>query len=167
MNKKPGLPKSLKKILAKAVKAYGEDGILDSYINDVGGFHGDTLAEFIVREASDVFSEGVSTKKNVEEIVAALDSAVKQMQAVCKALATPEPPGNRRTSLKTALEDAFRKAAEERHAVEGVLEFDGGALVSMREGGSVQGAYVQGWKRIPATDLTAAQRKRFRKLLAK
>jgi len=82
----------------------------------------------------------------------------KKTKKLSKAEQTPE----------TALEDAFRKAAEERHAHDGDLEFDDDAKVSLSEDNpdGYQGAYVQCWKYIPMSDLSDAQRKRFKELLA-
>lgn len=81
---------ALKVILSKAVKAYDDSGVLNGvladYIADPDGEHGDTLAEFVVREASDVFDPAISDETNAAEIIKALDKAIVQLQAVQEAI---------------------------------------------------------------------------------
>ena len=76
----------LKSILSKAVKAYDDNGVLQDYIDDPDGEHGDTLAEFVVREASDVFDPEADETINAREIARAMNTAIKQLAAVREAI---------------------------------------------------------------------------------
>lgn len=77
---------ALKAILTKAVKAYSDTGVLADYIEDPAGEHGDTLAEFVVREASDVFDPDDNEEANSLEIARTLDMAIAQLEAVKEAI---------------------------------------------------------------------------------
>jgi hypothetical protein len=79
----------LKTILTKAVKAYDDNGVLADYIENPdidSGSEMDSLAAFIVREASDVFDTEADEAANSAEIALALTRAIAQLQAVREAI---------------------------------------------------------------------------------
>jgi len=81
---------ALKAILTKAVKAFDENGVLADYIENPdidSGSEVDSLAAFIVREASDVFDPDADDEANALEIVRSLNGAIAQLQAVREAIA--------------------------------------------------------------------------------
>jgi hypothetical protein len=76
----------LEKILEKAVIVYGNGGVLADYLRNPKGDFGDTLAQFIIREASDLYDAGLTEEENIVEIIGGLNRAIGQLQAVTKAI---------------------------------------------------------------------------------
>jgi len=89
---------TLKEILESAVVAYGNDGVLADYIGDKDGDFGDTLAKFIVREATDLYDPNVSDEENIAEIAKGLRRAIDQLQAVLVAIVSKSPEANQESN---------------------------------------------------------------------
>jgi hypothetical protein len=76
----------LEKIFEKAVIIYGNGGVLGDYLRNPKGDFGDMLAQFIIREALDLYDSGVSEEENMKEIMGGLNRAIEQLQVVRKAI---------------------------------------------------------------------------------
>lgn len=77
---------TLDEVIQVADKAY--DSMDEAIIQAVetNESNGDTLALFVARELKDVFDTSVSPEKNVREMTRAMDSAIRQLEAVRSAL---------------------------------------------------------------------------------
>jgi len=75
----------LSEIIAIADQAY-PDGLVQMHFEDPKGEHGDTLAEFIVRELQDVYDAEASSQDQLAEAVQAMRRARDELEGVLAAL---------------------------------------------------------------------------------
>jgi len=76
---------TLSEIIAIASNAY-PDSAVDAYFEDLEGQHGDTLAEFIVRELQDVYDADASSQDQLSEAARAIRRARDELDQVLAAL---------------------------------------------------------------------------------
>ncbi len=72
---------TLADLINLANDAYGDD-LVSSYHNYPEGEHGDTLAEFIVREIKDTYEKGQSAQVILDEAARVMDKAVRDVASV-------------------------------------------------------------------------------------
>lgn len=72
---------TLREIMVVADKGY-PDGMVWLYFADPKGKHGDTLAEFIVRELRDTFDPDASDMRQIMTAAKAIQSAAKELEGV-------------------------------------------------------------------------------------
>lgn len=77
------LSKNLKKIVEAANSAY-PDGLINEFAEGQEIYDG--LAEFVVKELKDVYDSKVSLKRNAEVAVQAMDTAIRELEAVRDAI---------------------------------------------------------------------------------
>ena len=75
----------LSEIIAIASRAY-PDSEVDAYFEDREGAHGDTLAEFIVRELQDVYDADAGSQDQLSEAARAIRRARDELNSVLSAL---------------------------------------------------------------------------------
>jgi len=75
----------LSEIIAIASQAY-PDSAVQAYFEDLEGQHGDTLAEFIVRELQDVYDADASSQDQLSEAARAIRRARDELDQVLAAL---------------------------------------------------------------------------------
>ena len=75
---------TMEELIKSADDAY-DDGLVQQYFEDPDGNHGDTLAEFIVRELEDTFDPDLPTEKQIAEAIRLMTSAIRQLQDVVSA----------------------------------------------------------------------------------
>lgn len=75
----------LSEIIAIADAAY-PDGLVQAYFDEPDGQHGDTLAEFIVRELGDAYDADASSQEQLAEAVRVMQRAMDELEAVVAAL---------------------------------------------------------------------------------
>jgi hypothetical protein len=85
-------PLSLNKLIAVANKAY-PDGMVAQNFNPLTGTAikknmGDSLAKFIVVELCETYDANASRKDQIAEAVRAMDTAIREMEAVRDAFLT-------------------------------------------------------------------------------
>ena len=81
---------TLVELLNKANKGY-PDGFLSTYYDEktgkpIEGASGDTLAEFVVREISETYSEGISDEDQMDEALRVIERARTDLLEVAKML---------------------------------------------------------------------------------
>jgi hypothetical protein len=75
----------------KAANTYYDDGFLENYFNPKTGKiktgrHGDTLAEFIVREIKDTFDADASCEDQINEAVRVMEGAQEDVNNTIRGL---------------------------------------------------------------------------------
>lgn len=75
----------LRQLIAIAAEGYSENLPL-GYFDDPNGEHGDTLAEFIMKEIVDTFEEDESDLKQLAEARRVLRNAIAELKDVVRAL---------------------------------------------------------------------------------
>ena len=75
----------LSEIIAIASRAY-PDSAVAAYFEDLDGAHGDTLAEFIVRELQDVYDDEASDEDQLSEAARVMRRARDELESVGAAL---------------------------------------------------------------------------------
>ena len=75
----------LSEIIAIADRTY-PDGLVQMYFEDPEGQHGDTLAEFIVRELQDVYDAEASDEDQLSEAARVMRRARDELESVGAAL---------------------------------------------------------------------------------
>ena len=76
---------TLSEIIAIASKAYPDSGV-QAYFEDLESKHGDTLAEFIVRELRDVYDADAGSQDQLSEAARAMRRARDELDNVFAAL---------------------------------------------------------------------------------
>ena len=75
----------LSEIIAIASRAY-PDSAVQAYFEDLEGQHGDTLAEFIVRELQDVYDADAGSQDQLSEAARVMQRARDELDNVLGAL---------------------------------------------------------------------------------
>jgi hypothetical protein len=76
----------LERILNAAAEAYPDPMLIEQYVIDPGGDHGDGLAKFIVAEIGDVFLGVEYPNEAIDEVYRALSRAADELRDVAEAV---------------------------------------------------------------------------------